>query len=118
MSEINEEISGQATQFSKLLDVAMSAGVRDGRMVSYARLTKLSEEAGELSAAVLRNMSHNILKEDGTVTREEVGQHILSLAVTVLAFYEHWTNNQETVMDDLREHMEATLMWAREQMGA
>jgi hypothetical protein len=112
------DLQANLKQFSQLVDEKMRDVGEHRRIVrSLARMSKIGEEAGELHAAMLRNLSLNVLKEDGTVDNESVRGHILSLAVTVLAFYEHWTGNQGDTLSDLEQHMARSLKWAEKQVG-
>lgn len=105
----NEHLQGKIADFSGRLDqnlVAGHGGNDSTREITYARVAKIAEEAGELSASLLRFNGHNVLKEDGTVTAQKVSHDLLSVALTALAVYEHWTGNQGNALDALEDRMD------------
>lgn len=108
------ETAKNLRRFSELLDNKMD-GIYEHRLM--ARTLKVTEEAGELAAALIRHQSKNILKEDGYVSEAEVKSHIMSLAITVLALYELFDRHGEHVLDDLEVHAHSTLAWAKQQVG-
>lgn len=107
-----DETAKNLRRFSELLN-DRQVGDYEKRML--ARTLKVTEEAGELSAAVIRWAQMNILKEDGEPTPQEIRLHIMSLAVTVLALYEMWDGHGERVLDHLEMRIAKTLEWAKEQ---
>lgn len=89
-------LSNDLAEFSAHIDSALMGrnGWNDtSREIAYARVAKITEEAGELSGALLRYNGHNVIKEDGEPTAEDIGKHMLSVAITALGAYEHWTGN-------------------------
>jgi NTP pyrophosphatase (non-canonical NTP hydrolase) len=113
MSDSYESLTAKISEFSQLLDDNME-GEYNERLL--ARTLKVTEEAGELAAAVIRNLSRNVLKEDGEVTRHEVASHMLSLVVTAIALYDFYSAGG-TPVRDLDIKMQQTLAWAKKQLG-
>jgi len=93
--------------FSERIDAGLTAQGVTANEATYARVAKITEEAGELSAALLRFNGHNVLKEDGEPTAAEIGQHMLSVAITALGAYEHWTGNQGVSVRELTAQVRA-----------
>lgn len=65
------------------------------------RLAKIAEQAGEALGAHIREQGRNILKEDYTVTEDDVAARVLSVAFCALAAYEHLTDHAGRSMSDL-----------------
>lgn len=65
------------------------------------RLAKIAEQAGEMLGAHIRHQGRNILKEDHTVTEDDVAARVLSVAFCALAAYEHLTDHAGRSMSDL-----------------
>lgn len=87
-------MSNDLAEFSTYIDDRQAEEVFSANEGVYARVAKITEEAGELSGALLRYNGHNVIKEDGEPTAEDIGKHILSVAIAALGAYEHWTGNQ------------------------
>lgn len=109
-----DETAKNLRRFSELLD-DKQAGDYEKRML--ARTLKVTEEAGELSAAVIRWAQMNVLKEDGEIEHPEISKHIMDLCVTVLALYEMWNGHKEHALDHLEVRIAKTLDWAKDQVG-
>lgn len=86
-------LSNDLAEFSAYIDAGQAPEVATANEGVYARVAKITEEAGELSGALLRYNGHNVIKEDGEPTAEDIGKHMLSVAITALGAYEHWTGN-------------------------
>lgn len=97
MSTLSENLAA----FSAYIDSEHARNYITANEAAYARVAKITEEAGELSGALLRYNGQNVLKEDGEPTIEDIGQHMLSVAITALGAYEHWTGNQGRSLRDL-----------------
>ena len=98
-------LSNDLAEFSAHIDDRQSPEVFSANEGTYARVAKITEEAGELSGALLRYNGHNVIKEDGEPTTEEIGKHMLSVAITALGAYEHWTGNVGQSVEDLEAEM-------------
>jgi len=112
-----DETAKNIRRFSQLLDIRLDDIADTGHEHTQARLLKIAEETGELYAALLRYNNMNVLKEDGSVTWEDIGKHVLSIAVTALACYEHLDGNREYTLDALELKIAQTLDWAKKQVG-
>lgn len=89
-------LSNDLAEFSAYIDDQNEREYSTANERAYARVAKITEEAGELSGALLRYNGHNVIKEDGEPTAEDIGKHMLSVAITALGAYEHWTGNRGT----------------------
>lgn len=73
---------------------------RDGEAVTWGRLSKLSEEVGEVIAAFIGATGQNPRK-GVTHTVVDVGDELLDLAITALAAHEHLTLHTGDSLDRL-----------------
>lgn len=81
------------TEFSEHIDERQPLSAPK-EAVTWARLAKVSEQAGEALGDHIRAKGQNVLKEDLEVTHEKVADRVLSVAFSALATYEHLTGNQ------------------------
>ncbi len=79
------------TAFSRYIDENQPDGVGE---VTWSRLAKIAEQAGEALGDHIRSQGRNILKQDFEVSNLEVRDRVLSVAFTALATYEHLTGNR------------------------
>jgi hypothetical protein len=77
---------------------------RDSEAITWGRLAKVSEEAGEVIAAWIGVTSQNPRK-GVTHTRDDVLKELLDTAVTALAAYEHMTGNHGESIQALFSHI-------------
>ena len=73
---------------------------RDSEAVAWGRLSKLSEETGEVIAAFIGYTGQNPRK-GATHTLEDVKKELLDVAITALGAYEHLDDHQGVSLDDL-----------------
>lgn len=69
--------------------------------LTLVRLAKIAEQAGETLGDYIRAEGRNILKEDYSVTVENVAARVLSTAFSALAVYEHLTGHSGNALPDL-----------------
>lgn len=75
--------------------------------VTWARLAKIGEQAGEALGDHMRAMGQNVLKEDLEVSHEDVADRVISVAFGALAAYEHLTGNQGKSLEALLAKVQA-----------
>lgn len=85
---------------------------RDPEAATWARLAKITEEAGEVVAAHIGATGQNPRK-GVTHTREDVEGELLDVAITALAALEHLRGHDGRSLDLL----EGKLQWTLERAG-
>lgn len=81
---------------------------RDPEAATWARLAKITEEAGEVVAAYIGATGQNPRK-GVTHTHEEVEAELLDVAITALAALEHLRGHDERSMELLAAKLASTL---------
>ena len=74
---------------------------RDPEALTWGRLSKITEEAGEVIAAYIGATGQNPRK-GFTHTLNDVREELLDVAVTALGAYEHLTQHEGRALSDLR----------------
>ena len=105
-SEISEYISA----LSRWIDEGNAA--RPSEAQTWARLAKITEEAGEVVAAYIGATGQNPRK-GVTHSTADVEAELLDVAITALAALEHLRGHDERSLDLLGDKLEATLRRAR-----
>ena len=85
---------------------------RDPEAATWARLAKITEEAGEVVAAHIGATGQNPRK-GVTHSMADVEAELLDVAITALAALEHLRGHDERSLDLLGDKLEATLRRAR-----
>ena len=85
---------------------------RDPEAATWARLAKITEEAGEVVAAHIGATGQNPRK-GVTHSTADVEAELLDVAITALAALEHLRGHDERSLDLLGDKLEATLRRAR-----
>jgi NTP pyrophosphatase (non-canonical NTP hydrolase) len=81
---------------------------RPPEALTWSRLAKITEEAGEVVAAYIGATGQNPRK-GVTHTMDDVRRELLDVAVTALAAYEHLTDHEGTALQDLDAMIVATV---------
>lgn len=94
------------TEFSQHIDENQPVSAIS-EAVTWARLAKISEQAGEALGDHMRAKGQNVLKEDLEVSHEDVADRVLSVAFAALATYEHLTSHQGRALEALLAKIQA-----------
>lgn len=84
---------------------------RDPEAATWARLAKITEEAGEVIAAQIGATGQNPRKGI-THTPQDVQEELLDVAITALAALEHLRGHDERSLELLADKLERTLQRA------
>jgi len=97
---------------SKSLDNSIPA---DGQLLTWIRVTKVAEEAGEVIDA-LNGVEGTNPRKGVTHTWDDVGKELLDVAATALLAWEHLNQNEGFAMVELAAHAKALLGRHQEQV--
>jgi hypothetical protein len=96
--------SGKLVALSEWIDA--SNANRDSEAVTWGRLSKITEEAGEVIGAFIGCTGQNPRK-GVTHTRDDVRKELLDVALTALAAFEHMTGHRGLSITSLFDHIDA-----------
>jgi hypothetical protein len=90
---------------SEWIDEAPRNAARDQEALTWSRLAKIQEEAGEVVSEFIAYTGQNPRKpqDDGALVR--VFKELLDVAATALAAYEHLNGHQGRAVEDLFDHI-------------
>lgn len=100
---------------SRWIDEGQPA-TRDSEAVTWGRLAKITEEAGEVIAAFIGATGQNPRK-GVTHTVADVGSELLDVAITALAAYEHLTDHQGLALARLDDKIRSVARRAGVEVG-
>lgn len=91
---MGEHIMGvRLARLSRWIDESPENAARDPEAATWGRLSKITEEAGEVITAFIGVTGQNPRK-GVYATDDAVRKELLDVAVTALAAYEHMTGNE------------------------
>ena len=106
MSEQNSSADALVA-LSRWIDAGQPV-TRDPEALTWGRLSKITEEAGEVIAAFIGATGQNPRK-GVTHTIADVGDELLDVAITALGAYEHLTQHQGLALPRLDDKIRAVV---------
>lgn len=103
---MSDPISSGIARLSEWIDAANQS--KDPEAATWARLAKISEEAGEVVAAFIGYTGQNPRK-GVTHSRADVEEELLDVAITALAALEHIRGHDRASMSLVADKLQRTL---------